>query len=68
MLNKIKELRQGKSFTQAVLAEKVGVTQSAVAMWENGNGNPRTELLPKIAKVLECRIADLFTERETEEL
>jgi len=33
-LDAIKRLRQQKNLTQAELAQKLGVTQSVVAMWE----------------------------------
>ena len=56
----ISELRQKASITQAQLAEKIGVRQSAVANWENGLANPSTDKLPAIAATLGCTIDDLF--------
>lgn len=56
----ISELRQKVNITQAQLAEKIGVRQSAVANWENGLANPSTDKLPAIAAALGCTIDDLF--------
>lgn len=56
----IKELREKAGLTQEQLAEKIGTTQSAVALWETGRRAPMAAKLPKLAEVLGCGIADLF--------
>ncbi len=56
----IKRLRERAGLTQAQLAEKVGASQSAVALWETGARMPRADKLPKLAEVLGCSVADLF--------
>lgn len=56
----IKELREKAGLTQAQLAEKLGASQSAVALWETGARMPRSDKLPKLAEVLGCTVADLF--------
>ena len=46
---RIKELRKERGYTQERLANELGVTRSAVAMWEAGKTFPGTEMLFKIA-------------------
>ena len=60
--NNIKQLRQQRNFTQAYIAEKIGVTYQAVSRWENNRSSPDIELLPKIACVLGVSIDTLFIE------
>ena len=38
--DKLKELRQSKNITQATLADKIYVSRSAVAKWEQVGGLP----------------------------
>lgn len=59
-MNCIKALREGKNLTQEELCKKIGVSQSAIAKWENGDSLPRADKLPELAKILGCRIDDLF--------
>lgn len=56
----IKEMRIKKNMSQKELSEKMEVGQSTVAMWETGKISPTADKLPKLAKVLGCRIDDLF--------
>ena len=58
----LKLLREMRGLTQKDLAERVGLTQQMVAMWENGVRNPKPESLRKIADALE------LTEEEREDL
>ena len=60
MKNKIKLFRERLGISQAVLAEKLNVSQSTVAMWETGDNVPKTNMLPELAKALDCTIDDLF--------
>lgn len=64
-MNKIRELRKAAGFTQEKFAVAVGVTQSTVSQWESGRVLPDTAKLPKLAEVLGCSIADLFTTEKT---
>lgn len=57
---KVKELRLSTEMTQEQLAEKLNVTRSSVAMWENGEALPRADKLPELAKIFGCSIDDLF--------
>lgn len=56
----IKKAREKAGLTQQELADKVGVGQSAVAMWESQKALPRTDKLPVLAKVLKCSVSALL--------
>lgn len=56
----IKTLRIARGLTQFELAEKMGVSQATVGMWETGGRTPRFSKIPKLAEVLGCSIPDLF--------
>lgn len=50
--DKLKELREKKGLSQQELADKLFVSRSAVAKWENGNGIPSEVNLDAICKFL----------------
>lgn len=51
--NRIRAARRHANFSQIKLAEKLGISRSAVANWECANpGNPATARLEKMALVL----------------
>lgn len=58
----IKSLREKIHLTQENVASQLGVGRTAVSMWENGSSQPRADILPKLAKVLQCKIDDLYSE------
>ena len=64
MKDALKVLRDRAKLTQVEVAEALKVTQSTVAMWENGENMPRASLLPTIAKLYGCTIDDLFDRKE----
>lgn len=57
----IAEERKAKGLTQAKLAEQLFVSEKTVSKWENGNGVPETDLLPKICEVFEIEINELLS-------
>ena len=57
----IKELRLERGFTQAELAEKIGVTQGAVYFWEKGINEPTAGYLVKMAKLFSVSVDDLLS-------
>lgn len=59
----IKSQRLKLGLSQAELAERVGVDQTAVSQWENGIG-PKRSRLAEVAKALECSVEDLLNEDE----
>lgn len=60
--------RKAAKLSQIELAKILGVSQSAVAAWENGAAFPNASKLPTLAKVLECTIDDLFSPEEQESM
>lgn len=53
--------RKAKRLTQAKLAEKVFVSEKTVSKWENGNGIPDTNSLPKLCEILGVSINELLS-------
>lgn len=49
-------------FTQAQLAEAMGIERARLAMWECGLAWPPAALLPKLADLLLCTIDELYHE------
>jgi transcriptional regulator with XRE-family HTH domain len=50
---RMKELRNGKGFTQTELAKRVGLTYIQIGRYENGKSKPSSEVLQKIAGELD---------------
>ncbi len=48
-------------FSQAEVANIIGVTDAAVSMWETGKTRPRAAILPEIAKLYGCTIDELLS-------
>ncbi len=49
MLNRVKELRKEKALTQQKLAKEVGISRSAIAMYETGECDPSSEMLKTLS-------------------
>ena len=58
----IKQKRMSLKMTQDVLADRMNVSRTTVAMWETGAAMPRADKLPELAKILGCEVSDLFEE------
>lgn len=58
---RIKDLRKGKGWTQAALANKISVSDKAVSKWESGGGNPETSQLPILSELFGVTIDYLLT-------
>ncbi len=56
----IKERRKKANVSQSELARALGVSHSAVSKWDLGLSFPRADMLPRIATVLHCDVADFF--------
>ena len=52
---KIKRLREARMLTQRQLADKAGISESAMRSYELGDRNPKREVLERIAKALGVR-------------
>lgn len=62
----IRDLRVSKGLTQIALANLIGTTRSAVAMWESGTSSPRADKLPELARILGCTVDELLRPVEQE--
>jgi transcriptional regulator with XRE-family HTH domain len=58
--DKLKKLRTLNALTQAELAEKAGLTTTAVARVERDEAEPRPSTLRKLAKALNVQPRDLI--------
>jgi len=56
----LKELRAAAGWTQAELADRVGVSRKTVNTVENGVFIPSTLLALKLARALKARVEDVF--------
>lgn len=76
---KIKTARLSHNYTQAILAEELGVSQSLVNMWESGKRRPDIDMLEALADVFnttlsyftdseDVRAADLLTAKDRDRL
>ncbi len=61
---KIKSLRKLKKWTQAELAEKVGIEPVSIARIETGLNFPKEENLVSIANALNIEVSELFSKDE----
>jgi transcriptional regulator with XRE-family HTH domain len=60
---KIAQRRKELGMTQAVLAEKLQVTNKAVSKWETGEGYPDITLIKKLSSFLEISVDELLEEQ-----
>lgn len=56
---RLRELRRAKGMTMKELGEAIGVTESAIGLYENGRRKPNYEKLQLIARTLGCSIDEL---------
>lgn len=57
---KLRELRKNANLSQTELADRLGVGQTAVSMWERGQASPATGKLTAIADALNCTVDELL--------
>ena len=60
MTEELSVRREKANLTQEELAQKLGVGQSAVSMWETGKSTPRPDVLKKLAALFGCTIDELL--------
>ena len=58
--------RKKVGLSQKEVAEKLGVSDAAVCMWETGKTRPRAALLPLIAELYHCSVDELLKEAPAE--
>jgi len=64
MKNRLKELRAGRDWSQAELAEHLDVSRQTVNALETGKYDPSLPLAFKIAALFGCSIEDIFQPEE----
>ena len=62
--NSLKELRAQKGYTQASLAEQIGVSRKTINTIENHVFTPSTLLAMQIARELDLTVHDIFYVKE----
>ena len=60
MGTRMKELRKKRGWTQQHIAKKLDKKVTTYSGWENSNRLPPTEMVPEIARALECTIDYLY--------
>jgi putative transcriptional regulator len=58
--NNLKELRTGKGWSQADLADRLDVSRQTINALETGRYDPSLPLAFALAKLFKCRIEDIF--------
>ena len=53
--------RKENRYTQAALAEKLGITDRAVSKWENGKSLPDASIMLELCKLLNINVNELLT-------
>ena len=56
----LKELRIKSSYTQQVVADKLGLTPQAISKWERSESMPDITLLPELAQLYKISIEDIL--------
>lgn len=59
-MNKVRDYRKNKGFSQLALAREVGVARQTINMIENDKYNPSLDLCLKLAWTLETDLNTLF--------
>ena len=57
----IASCRKEQGFTQAVLAEKLDITDRAVSKWETGRSLPDAATMPELCDLLKINLSELFS-------
>ena len=58
--NKIKEFRDKRGLTQVELGQLLGMSQTAISLYESGDRKPDVETAKNIAKVLHTTLDSIF--------
>ena len=56
----IAECRKEQNYTQAVLAEKLGITDRAISKWENGKSMPDASIMLELCELLKISVNELL--------
>jgi putative transcriptional regulator len=64
LANRLRAQRDAKGWTQADVAERIGVSRKTINTIENGIFTPSTVIALKLARAFKLRVEDLFSLRE----
>jgi putative transcriptional regulator len=64
LANRLRAERDAKGWTQADLAERIGVSRKTINTIENGIFTPSTVIALKLARAFKLTVEDLFSLRE----
>jgi putative transcriptional regulator len=68
LINRLRELRVEHDLTQAMLADRIGVSRKTINTVENGVFIPSTLLALRLARALGCTVEAIFTLDEQEQV
>lgn len=57
---RLRKLRESKELSQEILADELGISQSAYSKWESGNTDISYSDLRKIAELYGITLSELF--------
>ncbi|MEE1621185.1 helix-turn-helix transcriptional regulator [Zafaria sp. Z1313] len=66
MRNRVAELRSARSWTQADLAQRVGVSRQSVNAIEKGKFDPSLPVAFRLARLFGLAIEEVFTDDEAD--
>lgn len=66
-LKALKRIRKGKDLTQKQLGALLNVAPSTIAMWENGDREPKCSDLKRLATILEVSVDTLLSHNVVEQ-
>ena len=61
---RIKELRQKNGYTQAELGKKLGISASAIGMYEQGRREPDSKILTEMSRLFEVPVDYLLSSEQ----
>ena len=56
----LREIRQSRNMTMFELGEKIGVTESAIGLYESERRKPNYEILLKMSEILNCSVDSIL--------
>lgn len=61
---RLRKIRRSRKLTMKQLGEMVGVTESAIGLYETGKRKPSYEMLLRLGEALDCSVDDLIRDEE----
>lgn len=59
-MNNLRRIRNSRGLTMKALGEKVGVTESAIGLYELGKRKISSDMLVNLAEALKCSVTDII--------